>query len=282
MGASQSSEISSFINSSVSATMNILNENVTNNHIECTTMNNMNIEFDNVKIKGGSISVGQTANVAVCDLTSAVSTATNNDLETKLTNTIDNMMEQSQKSTTGFLATSFTDQTSRQNFRASVKTAIQKTIRSSNISTCAASVTAVNNNTVVMKNINIEDGNINLTQEALVKASAKCIVDNIIQNIDKTAIDSIVTNKQSAKQSSEVRGFFESFGNLLQQMMIPLIILGVIVLIAGGGYLLLKGGGNNSHSQPPPMMFPQMFPQMSTPTPSSINSMIQSFTPRSS
>jgi hypothetical protein len=249
MGSSQSSDMKAFIQSSVSVTMNVLNENVTNNHIECVAMNNMNLEFapdSRVVLKKGSLIIGQKATVDACDMTSAVSTNFNNDFETKITNEINNMMEQQMKSTSGFLATSFSDQKSKSDFQSIVNTAISKTFRNSNLSTCAASARAINDTTILIHGvIEIEEGNIEITQEALVRASAKCVVDSVISNIDKTAVDSLVKNTQTQTLTTEIRGVFESLGAFFQQMLLPLIVCGVVTVILAIIYFMMKKGGND-------------------------------------
>ena len=272
MGNPQSSQVSSFINSCVSITTNVINQNITNNHIECTAVNNMNITFGPSAriIVHGNVDMSQKANVDMCDMVSAISTSVNNDFESKIQNEIDNLMDQEQKSTTGFLATAFSSQSSVQDFKANLHTAISKTFVNSNISTCAVSARAVNNETLEFNGYVEVDGNWDFSQAAQVQASAKCIVDNVISNLDKSIIDSITSNTQSSKQTAESRGPFESLGNFLQQMMLPLIICAVITALIGGVFLMMKlGGGSGSASQssfsmtPPGYGYPGNFPPQS-------------------
>ena len=246
MGGTQSSEVNSFIQSCVNVTMNILNENITNNTISCVAMNNMNVTFgpnSNLTIEDGNFNISQKANVTACDMTSTINTNTDNEFTTQLMNKIDSLIAQSQDFTSGFLATSFSSQESKQNFRASIATAISTTMRNSNISTCATISQAVNNNNLVFNgNITIKNGSYTIDQAAVVAASAKCIVGSIIKNINQSVIDTITKTNQSNTQTAEVRGVFESLGSFMQSMILPLIIICAIVLVLGGVYTVMKKG----------------------------------------
>jgi hypothetical protein len=240
MGSSQSSEMKSVIESAVSASITVLNTNISNTNIVCEARNNMNLEFtegSRVNIKKGSINIGQKASVVVCDLKSAVTNTTSNDFETKVKNELLTKLESLQDNKTGFLATGFSDQQSSAEIKASIKVAINKTFDNKNISNCAASATATNNGVILIKGIiDIEDGDLNITQESLVKATASCIVKSIISNIDKTTLDNIIKSDLKVSQKNVNDGLFDGLATLFGSLAVPLII-GCIVL-----FLIMSGG----------------------------------------
>lgn len=247
MGNSQSSEINTFIESCMNVTMNILNENISNNTISCVAMNNMNVTVGSTGslIVDGNFDINQKANVTLCDMSTSINNNSNNEFTTQLKNEIDNLISQSQKSTNGFLALGFSDQESKQNFRAKISTAIDTTMRNSNISTCALSASAINNNTIKIDGLIHISKDYTIDQNAIVNASAKCLVDNIIKNIDQKTIESVVSSAQTSNQVSENRGVFESLGSFMQSMILPLIIVCVIVMVLGGAYTMFKKKGNS-------------------------------------
>jgi hypothetical protein len=243
MGARQSSSMDTFIEMCNSITVNVLNEQMTNNSVECSAINNQNVIFgpgSSIRVLNGNINISQ-KNVVECSLDSVISTDNSTEIETKLKNALDNLMDQQSKTTTGFMATAFSDQEARQNFRSIVQNAVSTTIRNSTISSCAVSVTAINNSTVrIDGTIYLENGDLDISQEALVKSSAKCIVNSVINNISKSDIDSTLKNVQTQSLVAEVRGFFESLGSL-GNILIIIAVLVVVALLGFGAFKLMGG-----------------------------------------
>lgn len=257
-GSNQKSEMNSFMESINSTVTNVLNQQISNSSIRCEILNNQDIEFapgSSVKIKSGSINIGQKANIASCNLESIVSNDNSNELSTKIQATIDNMMEQSTKSTSGFAATTFSNQESKSKFQAIMKNAVASSINNTSINSCAVSVSAINNQTVLIKGIiEIDTGDLNISQEAIVSSSAKCIVNNIIKNVNVSEIDSLLKSTQKSSLVTEIRGFFESVGAMFGEFKWIIIGVAIICVLGGMAFVFMKMKGND------PMMTPMMTP----------------------
>ena len=177
------------------------------------------------------------------------------ELSTKIQATIDNMMEQSTKSTSGFAATTFSNQESKSKFQAIMKNAVASSINNTSINSCAVSVSAINNQTVLIKGIiEIDTGDLNISQEAIVSSSAKCIVNNIIKNVNVSEIDSLLKSTQKSSLVTEIRGFFESVGAMFGEFKWIIIGVAIICVLGGMAFVFMKMKGND------PMMTPMMTP----------------------
>lgn len=265
-GSKQKSEMSSFMESISSTTTSVLNQQISNNSIRCEVLNNQNVRVGptgRVIIGKGNFNISQRANVTSCDLVSSITNDANNELTTKIKAAIESTMDQKLKSISGFAATSFNDQESKTKFQSIMRNAISTSINNTSISNCAVSVSVVDNQTVEINGtVEIGEGDYNISQEAIIASTAKCMTKNIISNINVSEVDSLLKSSQKTSLYTEARGFFESLGS----MGWILIAIAVVVVLGGMVVAAMKMKGNGSPTTTPmtpmtPQFYPQMMPQ---------------------
>jgi hypothetical protein len=265
-GSNQKSEMNTFMESLNTSVTNVFNEQITNNSIRCEMLNNQNIRIGptgSVILKKGNFNILQKANVANCNLDSLTSNDTNNEISTKIKAAIENKMDQQLKAVSGFATLSFNNQESKSKFQSIMKTAISSSINNISISSCAVSVSIVDSQTVEINGkVEMEEGDLNISQEAIINSSAKCITENILKNVNISEIDSLLKSSQTSSLYAESRGFFESLGSLFGDLKYVLIAVAVLCILGGMVFAYMKMKKNDPIKSPmTPQFSPQMYPQ---------------------
>lgn len=244
MGATQSQEIQNFLNNYVNTTVvqQVIQRYASETNAVVNGRQNLKIVINANTISGTSITANQriTSYIDVEQMISRSNdTSLTNDLQTAVTNTLENALDRYVDSIAGFLSSSSNQQLVN-NIRNSISTYVSQTINTSTVDNLLLSSSNVQEGVLEVNAENIQGSTLVWNQDIQASIMAKNIIEDVVNtsfsNTQVQELANATKNQVVSKETNPISDVVRAGANLLNPRSIILIaalVIGIIIAILG-------------------------------------------------